>query len=274
MKKKVLVGTVCYSLPACIGPLLSSIRSDKYNLTVSIHQNGGFEKMTKAVDEAMDANKGRGVVLVHHWRAKNVGLSPCWNELILEAFRDQDPYDALILLNDDIILGERDVDIFAEAAMDHAGECHVVTCIANHALHGSGVPIGYSAFAFCRKGFEVLGMFDEMLVPCYVEDSDMSYRSRLAGLHEAGVKLDLLHGGSKHLLDNEALHVEAIRARNGVTQGANHDYYRRKWGSDPGKETLVNPFGDFRFNYRIAPEDRHRPYPGYERDDIPQIITI
>ena len=36
-------------------------------------------------------------------------------------------------------------------------------------------------------------------------------------------------------------------------------YYDQKWGA--GNE---HPFGDSRYEFYIAPDDRHNPYPGYE----------
>lgn len=274
MKKRVLVGTLCYNQPSAIAPLLASIRSDKYDLTIVIHQNGAFKEMTEAVDWAVEANKNRGVVLVHHWHSKNDGIAPCWNEILLESYHRFDPYDACIIANDDIVFGEGDIDRFADACIEHAEDgTSIIACRGNHTLHGPNWAIGYSCFAVTKGCFDRVGCFDENFLAAFHEDQSHAYRCKLAGLHEVGIIAGLTHGGSKHLLDDSALYVEAIRARNGITQPLNGEYYRRCFGGDAGHETFDRPFNDPRFTYHIAPEDRHAPYPGHNRTDG-HIVTI
>lgn len=275
MKKRVIVGLSHYNQPCAIAPQLASIRSDKYDIRVEIHQNAGFLPVTEAIDKAIEANKDRGLVIVHHVHSKNDPLSSLWNEMMIAAYGDpRDLYDALLILNDDVVLAPGDVDLFADACVQHAEDnTSIVACRANHTLHGPGHAIGFSAFGLVKGCFDKVGCFDENFLPCFHEDQDYAYRCRLAGLHEVGIEAGLTHGGSKHLLDDSALYVEAIRARNGVTQPLNGEYYRSKWFGDAGEEGTINPFDKRKFGVYISPENRHCPYPGYNRTDH-HIVTV
>jgi hypothetical protein len=98
----------------------------------------------------------------------------------------------------------------------------------------------YDVFAAYNVGnlLEKVGLWDNNL-PWYFADNDYYRRVRLAGLEviEAGGE-DVTHVGSSTI--NSDLYLRHV---NGVTFPLYGEYYRQRWGGDPGKEIYTAPFG-------------------------------
>ena len=95
------------------------------------------------------------------------------------------------------------------------------------------------------------------------EDSDYAYRAGLAGLHEGNCPdTNVYHAGSSAINADPRLHEQ-----NRMTHNRNLIYYRQKWGGVNEQEIFKYPFNNQKFSYYIAPENRHAPYPGYNRHD-------
>jgi GT2 family glycosyltransferase len=96
------------------------------------------------------------------------------------------------------------------------------------------------AFAITKKCLDEIGLYDENFYPVYYDDTDYSYRMKLAG-----AKRDLCYpkrisqklGGAvasdQELFDLYWKNVSHI-----------HDYFTRKWGGEAGGEIFKTPFND------------------------------
>ena len=104
--------------------------------------------------------------------------------------------------------------------------------------------VHFSCFLCDHRLFSEVGEFDEAFMPAYHEDSDMTYRISLSG-HSA---LSTSSARYNHL-DRGTLKA-AIEAGNPEfvvsTQqylDSSLQYYCKKWGGPPGKETYTKSFG-------------------------------
>lgn len=284
----VLLATVVYTEAAALRKLIASARCDRHRLSIDLFVHSEFPDVRDAVrdvvcqdprirlrPEGFDAAAEGAPFGYGH----NRGLARSWNDAAYYAYSEPGAFDACLLVNCDVEFAPGDLDTLAEATAHAPEDVHIVTCTARHAKHGPDTGIGYSAFGLTRAGWEKLGAFDENYFPVYAEDCDYGWRARLAGMREGSVRLGLIHGGSSHLYEDngDAGRLALIRQRNGVTQQANHDYHRRKWGGEPGLERFQFPFdatGDISAfgretatrPYYIDPRTRHAPYgPGFDR---------
>lgn len=98
---------------------------------------------------------------------------------------------------------------------------------------------------------------------------DHHYRATLLGLVEDNCPdTEVWHGGSSAINNDEMLSLQNL-----VTQKTTGQYYVRKWGGLNGQEVFMVPFNNDKFTPYISPEERHKPYPGYNRTDQ-QIVAI
>lgn len=90
--------------------------------------------------------------------------------------------------------------------------------------------------AFNLDILEDVGLWDTVF-PAYYSDNDWFRRIKLAGYEfiESGLPMD--HEGSAALFSDPEL-----RFMNDQTFSLYGQYYERKWGGIPGKETFVKPF--------------------------------
>lgn len=109
--------------------------------------------------------------------------------------------------------------------------------------------ITWSCFAINKRLIDLVGSFDEAFTPAYLEDSDMNYRIKLAGLRgvscRAAVFYDYDRGTLKGLLNCAPEHViesATILANLRASITKNDDRYIRKWGGLGGEESFTMPF--------------------------------
>jgi GT2 family glycosyltransferase len=197
----------------------------------------------------------------------NRGLATSWNEGLIAAYANG--ADVALIANDDAIAAPGDVLKLAEAAVSHR-EKYMVSGRGIDLSTGERKDMLFSLAAVNPVALETIGYFDENFLPIYFEDIDWYYRAKLAGLERMCIPTtNLIHAGSKsrHSLPaNSAQHEQ--------TFPRNRAYYGAKWGcADQGTESYTVPFNDARFTLKITAENRHVPYPGYNREDT-GIVTV
>lgn len=192
----------------------------------------------------------------------NRGLSRSWNEGIMDAYGFG--ADVAIILNDDMLPGPGDVQRVAQAAMDHP-ECGIVKCMGTDLRTGQRTPMEFGLTAITKRGWEVIGCFDENIWPIYWEDIDWSRRLNLSGLPVHVVEeTTAIHAGSK-----TSVTVPGLLEKTNAWYDANLAYYRKKWGGAHTEgERFSTPFNDPTLGIKIEPSVRHRPYSQYDREDV------
>lgn len=193
---------------------------------------------------------------------KNRGLALSWNDAMLYAYVE-DPSDVLIIANDDIFFSLWDIEKIVNKAMENRGNYMVSVAGYHEGLDINRVSHGYSCFALNPIALEKIGCFDENFRPAYGEDLDHHRRATLLGLVEENCPdTQVTHAGSITLQADPVLSLQNV-----ATQRANLLYFRRKWDSDNHEYGWMHPFNDDKFNLKIEIEDRHAPYPGYDREE-------
>lgn len=109
---------------------------------------------------------------------------------------------------------------------------------------GGLTSLGWHLISMGRALIDELGLMDENFYPAYFDDTDYCCRLKLANLHSGA-------GAESGNLPRIRCRVEAAGIALALKANCFHarfdmllDYYRRKWGGDPGKETFTHPFND------------------------------
>jgi hypothetical protein len=104
--------------------------------------------------------------------------------------------------------------------------------------------------AFNPVAFQEIGGFDTCL-PQYFSDNDCYRRLQLAGWEKIDSGIQVGHVGSQ-TINSDAY----LRHVNGVTFPLHQQYYRAKWGGDPGEEAFIHPFGILPREWLLARQTR------------------
>jgi GT2 family glycosyltransferase len=160
-----------------------------------------------------------GIEVRHH--VGNLGVGSSWNHGCRWAWRRD--HDAVILLNDDLVLTDRATLTRFRAAVDRdqrnlyflAGRGFGVACVS-------------------RAVWDDVGPFDEGFWPAYHEDNDMHRRASLAGIGWRDVPGDSEHFGSATIRTDPR-----IAALNLRTFPLTQQRYLAKWGGLPGEERFT-----------------------------------
>lgn len=91
--------------------------------------------------------------------------------------------------------------------------------------------------AYNTAAFDDVGPWDTFLEQ-YCTDNDMYRRLRLAGYEMINSDLPVKHEGSR-TINSDPLY----RLKVNLMYPCRQEYYRVKWGGDPGHETFDTPFG-------------------------------
>jgi GT2 family glycosyltransferase len=193
---------------------------------------------------------------------KNRGLSRSWNDGITHAYMGG--ADVAMIINDDMLPGPGDVQRVAQAAMDHP-ECGIIKCMGTDLRTGQRTPMEFGLTAITKRGWGVVGAFDENIWPIYWEDIDWSRRLQLSGLPVHIVpETTAIHAGSK-----TSVTVPGLLEQTNRWYDANLMYYRRKWGAAHTEgERFSTPFNDPTLGIKIEPSERHHPYGVHDRKDV------
>jgi ADP-heptose:LPS heptosyltransferase/GT2 family glycosyltransferase len=154
-------------------------------------------------------------------------------------------YDAMILLNNDIVLRYDTIDRLVET-QKRTGAWGVMATPASHvppwaidsclSSEPNGVelitdiPAGsYSCTILPRIAFEKVGLFDEKFTPRYIEDNDYTLRMRLLG----GKFCRDTNAPYYHVLGGVVKTNEAEEKNHIATWNKNIEYFTNKWGFPP-----------------------------------------
>ena len=169
----------------------------------------------------------------------NRGVAAAWNEGLRSAMNCEYAF----IVNDDVTMYRDSMSKMIGDMQLHNAD--LVSAIGGDGLTGgfheivdNGSP-DFSCFVVKPKQFvEKFGFFDEKFYPAYFEDNDMRYRIKLAG-GKQGVSLGarMKHGVSV----TQNWNGERVVSHEQFDK--NKAYYVSKWGGEPGKETVTEPFG-------------------------------
>ena len=199
----------------------------------------------------------------------NRGLARSWNDGIGESLTDAN--DLTLVINDDIEFIEDGFDRFMQF-IDASGPDVGLAFLRG--IEGNKSPLAgeirsqdFGCFVISKKAINQIGFFDENFVPAYYEDFDYAWRMAMAGV--------------KKIVDERPLviHDRGNTTRSDPRLKENIDkyvwlcrhYITKKWGVDTWRinDMYDHPFGNDKYDFRIAWENRHTPYgPGYDRDDL------
>lgn len=154
---------------------------------------------------------------------RNLGVSASWNHMLNFAFDKNmpDTFENVLVLNDDIYLGKT--------------EEQIINFIDNNEFSLATTTLTWCAFIISKKTFLEVGSFDEKIFPAYFEDNDYAYRLKLERkphtCHEFLNPETFINSGS--IAKDPSLNLNFEK---------NRQYFIRKWGGEPGKETFLQPF--------------------------------
>ena len=150
----------------------------------------------------------------------NIGVAKSWNTMCDRIFY-QDNCDYALILNDDIYLGKKMLDII-----------EIISKYPNNFIRSFA---DWSIFILPKSVYEKVGKFDECFYPAYYEDNDYHYRMRLLGMKY----LTTTH--INPYVYKASMTIEKNPELRKFIQD-NKDYYEKKWGGLPSKETFKKPF--------------------------------
>lgn len=224
--------TVAFCIPTynsfdkCVEAIHAVMRSSLIpDLLVIIDDSGTGASLPTLVPVLSEYHQqGRNVLLWVHER--RCGVATSWNQF----FRDTN-HDYVIIGNDDAIVHTHTIEQLVNTANEYPEEIFFPADGQNGNT--------FSLFLLTRRGYELIGEFDEVFWPAYFEDDDYSRRITLAGfkhMNVIGASYD--HAGSSTL----KTYTDAERQQHHVRFRANRDYFRYKWGGEPGHAIYHTPF--------------------------------
>jgi glycosyltransferase involved in cell wall biosynthesis len=181
----------------------------------------------------------------------NVGVAAAWNAGTKKALADECTH--ILILNDDIILASetidhmvylmRDKSIGILTGCDHRNT-HSPQDVYDMPFPAYVVDIidapDFACFMITPDSYLHIGSFDENFSPAYFEDNDYVYRCILSGLKPVrSQNSPFYHYGSRTQNFDQSHPVVPSPIFE-----KNRDYYVRKWGGLPGKESFQTPFAD------------------------------
>lgn len=102
---------------------------------------------------------------------------------------------------------------------------------------------GYSIFCMTDVGVKKVGLFDENFFPAYYEDLDHFNRVKLSGAKAVGVTdFKFVHGEAPHWGSSTVKSDPALEKKFAAFTANLREYYIRKWGGEPNKETFKTPY--------------------------------
>jgi GT2 family glycosyltransferase len=251
------ITVVAYGLADDLRELFHRATSEKHAITWHLFLHSQIGEVVAACDELAARED-----VIYYPFGKNRGLARSWNQGIINGYNNK--ADICMIINDDMQPVAGDVDKVAEAAAKQRDK-YVMMCMGTDARKRKRVSMHFGFTAVNPLAIQVIGMFDENYFPIYGEDADYVRRAKLAGLQHGMVRgTKVIHQGSKNIYT-----APGLLEQNQKTYAATLAYQIRKWGGHYGQERYTCPFDDPTIGLRIdpAPEVRHAPYPGYNRDD-------
>jgi GT2 family glycosyltransferase len=201
-------------------------------LIVPVYKNfPGFAELMASVDIPVMP------IIIDNWR-DNRGVSGGWNEGLKRAVHMQ--CDAAFIVNDDVVFepGTMRKMLYGLTLHDLVTGFNTRDENYDHLENAKYIQSpDYACFVVDPIRFvSKFGLFDENFKPAYFEDNDMDYRIKLAGgSSKKHTMAPFFHKGSV------TQNWEGGQVVNGAMFEKNREYYRWKWGGEPGHETLTSP---------------------------------
>lgn len=195
--------------------------------------------------------------IIDNW-AENKGVAAAWN--IGCDLAASDNCDFILVINDDIAAAPFAVEHLAKiistdetVGVITGTDCkftHTVDQIVNHNYEIIDPDIidapDFAFFMLTSKSFSYIGRFDEGLYPAYFEDNDYCYRTILSGLRcVRSQTAKFFHYGSQTQNSGDPVVPSEIFERN-------REYYKQKWGGEPGSEVYTSPWQDQSLDWRAT----------------------
>lgn len=204
--------------------LLRMLRSIDYPINKIVIINNGNDLGIQAVLEQIEEESEYNLRI--HNPGYNIGVASSWNWIC-----KKNPAEYWLLAGNDIQFTPGDlrkIDLFVSTYYDY------VMYPANW---------GHSLFAIRQSCFDGAGYFDQNFFPAYGEDQDHCYRIKLAGLKWTDVpNVHAVHGEPPLWGSSTVWSDPVLNRKCAITQQNNAEYFRRKWGGEPGKEKFIHPY--------------------------------
>lgn len=249
---------IAFGLADDLARLFAAVHADNIFWHLFLHSD-----IPEVVEVCEQLRRLSPVNMIYYPYKTNRGLARSWNEGISAAYRWG--ADVAIILNDDLLPGPGDVQRVAEAAMAHP-EAGIVKCMGTDMRHGGRANMEFGCTAITKRGWDVVGAFDENIWPIYWEDIDWDHRRQLAGLPVHVVEeTTAVHAGSK-----TSVTVPGLLEQTNGWFDANEQYFRKKWGwtHRDVEKLYATAFNDPALGVKIEFANRHRPYGQYDREDV------
>jgi GT2 family glycosyltransferase len=196
---------------------------------------------------------------IYHRNETSWPLAQTWNYGIRRAF--EDAYDYVFVINNDVLIHPDAIDNLVDRLKDDKHGLVMATCMnVKSECDQLGAPEklfelkskdktdvpeaehpDFSAFMLNKRGWDLVGEFDEGFWPAYFEDNDYHYRINLLGLKAITLPTALFyHYGSRTQNQNpNQMLVSSLLFEK------NRSYILSKWGStDADQIRYRRPFND------------------------------
>jgi GT2 family glycosyltransferase len=207
---KIQIGIPTLNRADLLIPSILMYRVDFPNVTITIMDNGN-QDFSKIKDLPF-------VQIINN--TENIGVAASWNKLCDIIFEKN---DYAIILNDDIYLGKRYIDIIELLSKKRNADSFL------------RATMDWCVFILPKKIYNEIGKFDECFYPAYYEDRSYDYRMKLKGI--ARIPTPILNPyiyQSSKTLEKEPIILEYSKK--------NKEKYIEMWGGEPNKETFKKPY--------------------------------
>lgn len=211
-----------------------------------------FKLALEAVESIVSDNHTIEFYPINNWKHK-YSVAKSWN-VGMERAIDRD-CDYVIISNDDVVAHKYAVDAAVDV-MEAYPDLGLLT-FRDYRDRLSGPELlvdfditkgmefdmsevaDFSCFMIRPECYMKIGLFDETFTPAYFEDNDYYYRIKLSDIWDVCSYggCAIYHYGST-TQNNTGIEPVCTSPQ----FEANREYYKRKWGGEPGKEVFVFPF--------------------------------
>lgn len=190
-----------------------------------IIHTSGFTQNEEQAQKIKNTRYPTGTAALWTSTAHNLGVAASWNLFLHTAFEVKE-HSALIIANDDIILGENTLQSMLDKAKQFP---EAVISAGPEDSKGNE----FSLFYMPKTVYDIVGKFDEQFYPAYFEDNDYQHRMKLKNIALIKSGGDAYyHKGSAtintYTPDRLEQHHNDFRR--------NQMLYVQKWGGTPGNE--------------------------------------
>jgi GT2 family glycosyltransferase len=214
----ILVTPTLNNFSGCIDLMKSAQNGSLKPTCIVVWDNSGNKGFTDYCEQ-VGFSLAENVVVIES--DKNRGCAYPWNKMIELCYKNY-PKEFVCVSNDDIVLAHDTLEVFDKATRERDS---ILFCSG-----GIAAPNAFSLFVTRYDRMQSVGVFDEMFIYPYCEDSDMARRIWFTG-YDLDRVVDCTiesHVGSATIKAYDATDEELhhIRFRR------NAEYFYMKWGTD------------------------------------------